>query len=85
MGNNELEKWSQMDIILIPKEKLVDIKTVKVDPFAPIDERISCFLSQIRNPYCFLYDSTPVRISFSESAQTLQECMTRYFLSRKRA
>lgn len=85
MGNNDLEKWSQMDITLIPKEKLVDIRTVKVDPFLPINERIACFLNQIRNPYCFSYDSTPVRISFSDEEHTLQERMTRYFVSRKQA
>ena len=78
-----LEQWSRTDITSIPKENLVDIRKVKIDCFAPVEVRLSSFLKQIGNPYCFLYDSTPVRISFSEDEQTLQECMMRYFVSRK--
>ena len=85
MKNDDLEQWGQVDITSISKENLVDISSIKLDRFAPAEERLSSFLNQIGNPYCFLYDSTPVRISFSESGQTLQECMTRYFLSRKQA
>ena len=85
MRINDLEQWSQIDITSIPREELVDIRTVKVDHFMPIEVRISCFLNQIKNPYCFLYDSTPVRISFSDDEHTLQEQMTRYFVSRKQA
>ena len=85
MRINDLEQWSQIDITSIPREELVDIRSVKVDHFMPIEVRISYFLNQIKNPYCFLYDSTPVRISFSEEDHTLQERMTRYFVSRKQA
>lgn len=85
MRIHDLEHWSQMDITSIPREELVDIRSVRVDHFAPVEVRLSCFLSQIKNPYCFLYDSTPVRISFSEEDHTLQERMIRYFVSRKQA
>ena len=85
MRINDLELWSQMDITSIPREELVDIRTVKLDCFVPVEVRLSCFLSQIKNPYCFLYDSTPVRISFSDEEHTLRERMTRYFVSRKQA
>ena len=85
MRNYDLAQWSQTDITSISKENLVDIRKVKLDPFASVEERMSSFLNQIGNPYCFLYDSTPVRISFSENEQTLQACMTRYFVSHKQA
>ena len=85
MRNYDLAQWSQTDITSISKENLVDIRKVKLDPFASVEELMSSFLNQIGNPYCFLYDSTPVRISFSEEEHTLQERMTRYFVSRKQA
>ncbi len=85
MKIKDLEKWSRTDITSIPKERLVDIRSVKLDNFAPVEVRLSGFLEQICNPYCFLYDGTPVRISFSEEEHTLQERMTRYFVSRKQA
>lgn len=67
----------------IYREGLVDINSFKINAFAPIDVRARSFFDQIKDPYCFLYDSTPVRISFSEEGGTLQECLTRYFVSRK--
>ena len=85
MRIKDLEKLSQVDITSISRENLVDIRSVKVDSFAPLEVRMSSFLKQIQNPYCFSYDSTPVRISFSNEDRTLQERMTRYFVSRKQA
>lgn len=85
MRINDLEELSQMDITSVLRENLVDIRSVKVDPFASVEVRIDCFFNQIKNPYCFLYDSTPVRISFSDEEHTLRERMTRYFVSRKQA
>ena len=85
MENHELEKQNRMDVTRIQKENLVDIRTVKLNNLASIDERIESFLDQIKNPYCFLYDSTPVQISFSDENHTLQGRLKRYFLSRKRA
>lgn len=83
MRIKDLEQLSQIDITCTPREELVDIRTVKVDHFAPIEVRISCFLNQIKNPYCFSYDSTAVHISFSDENHTLQERLSRYFVSRK--
>ena len=60
MRNYDLDQWSQTDITSVHKENLVDIRDVKLDNFAPIEERMRNFLHQIGNPYCFLYDSTPV-------------------------
>ena len=85
MRIKDLKELCKMDITSVSRENLVDIRTVKVDPFAPLEDRMSCFLKQIYNPYCFSYDSTPVRISFSDQDHTLQERMTRYFVSRKQA
>jgi len=85
MRINDLEELSQMDITSIPREELVDIRSIKLDYFTPLEVRLNCFLGQIKNPYCFLYDSTPVRISFSDEEHTLQERMIRYFASRKQA
>ena len=83
MRMDELEQLSQHDITSMPGEMLVDITEIKVDNFAPAEVRFRCFLDQIKNPYCFLYDGTPVRISFSDQNHTLQERMVRYFVSRK--
>lgn len=83
MKLEELERLSRMDITCVPRQALVDIRDVRVDGFTPIEERFACFLDQIKNPYCFLYDTTPVRISFSEEGHTLHQGMAHYFISRK--
>ena len=83
MRIKDLEELSRMDITSESRKNLVDIRSVKVDSFAPLEIRINGFFNQIKNPYCFLYDSTPVRISFSDENHTLQERLNRYFVSRK--
>ena len=83
MRIKDLEELSWMDITSESRKNLVDIRSVKVDSFAPLEIRINGFFNQIKNPYCFLYDSTPVRISFSDENHTLQERLNRYFVSRK--
>ena len=37
------------------------------------------------NPYCFLYDGSPVRLTFLQEERTLQDQLVRYFVSRKQA
>lgn len=83
MRIHDLQRWKDMDVTTVPKNELVDICTVRLDPFAPIEVRMDRFLEQIKNPYCFSCHDTPVQISFSENAQTLHTCLYRYFVSRK--
>lgn len=83
MTGEELEKWSAVDITAAPREDLAELRNIHLDAFSPIGERLDRYLEQTGNPYCFLWDGTPVKLSFSEEEHSLRERLTQYFLSRR--
>ncbi len=81
MDRQTLKNMAQTDINTVPKESLVDIKDVTINMDKQKQERISDFLQQIKNPYCFICNGIIVKISFSSNKQTLEELLERHFLS----
>ncbi len=81
MDRQTLKNMAQTDINTVPKESLVDIKDVTINMDKQKQERISDFLQQIKNPYCFTCNGIIVKISFSSNKQTLEELLESHFLS----
>lgn len=54
---------------------LADIKDVSVDKNLTKEERIAEFIRQIKNPYCFKCGKFTVRVQFSESGVSLEDCL----------
>ena len=81
MSNTYLKKLEDIDIQSVQQNTLVDIKNVKIDTSLERAERISDFLTQIKNPYCFLCNGVIVKIGFTDTEDTLEEKLKGYFLS----
>ena len=77
-----VEEMKNIDIGIVDRDELVDIRSVKIDPDLPREQRIQSFLEQIKNPYCYLCGDVVVKISFSEKGSTMQECMEHYIRTR---
>ena len=56
-----------MDICTVAKESLVDIRDVKIDVSKSREERISDYIRQVKNPYCF-------QCTLSQEPSDLQYC-----------
>ena len=54
---------------------LVDIRDVSVSKELPREERISEFIRQIKDPYCFKCGRVTVRASFAADGATLEDCI----------
>lgn len=54
---------------------LVDIRDVSVSKDLPREERISEFIRQIKDPYCFKCGRFTVRASFAADGATLEDCI----------
>ena len=54
---------------------LVDIREVSVSKELSREERISEFIRQIKDPYCFKCGRFTVRASFAADGATLEDCM----------
>lgn len=70
----EITQMQQMDVRMVDKETLVDIKDVQINTELPERERMIDFISQIKNPYCYLSKGVVVKISFAGKT-TLEECL----------
>lgn len=81
MENKDLKELADVDIRTVKKNALIEIKKVKIDPKLEREERISSFMQQIKNPYCFVCDGVIVKIGFTETEDTLEEKLNEYFLS----
>lgn len=81
---NDLEELSRVDIENVAVLSLVDIETVNIDISMSAEQRMMKYLEEIKNPYCFLCGTTPVKITFAENGTELGEKMKRFFLRTKR-
>ena len=54
-------------------DSLVDIRSVKIDPAKPVEERMRSYVEQIKNPYMFKVGSTVVRVSYADTQATIND------------
>lgn len=71
----ELEQMAQTDIRNVDPSELVDIKNVKIRTDLPPRERLADYISQIRNPYCYLDHGTIVKLKFA-GERSLEDCLS---------
>lgn len=62
----------------VDRNKLIQRSSVRLDPAAPREERLRDFIQQIKNPYCYLDGKTVVKISFSSTDTTMEDCLEHY-------
>jgi hypothetical protein len=62
----------------VDRSKLIQRSSVRLDPAAPREERLRDFIQQIKNPYCYLDGKTVVKISFSSTDTTMEDCLEHY-------
>lgn len=79
----DLEKLSKVDIENVKTTTLVNIEDVGIDIFMPIEQRMTKYLDEIKNPYCFLCGKTPVKITFAAEGAELGEKVRQFFLRTK--
>ena len=83
LSKAELEKLKYLDINDIDPTELQELNEVKLYSDLPVQERLELFLYQIGNPYCFKVNGTPVQVSFSDGAKTIDEALSNYLAHRK--
>ena len=72
-----LRQMAQTDLRNVNREELVDINDVKIKKDLSQRERMVDFVSQIKNPYCYLDRGMVVKISFAGENRledTLKKC-----------
>ena len=73
-----LKEMRDVDVRTVDRSTLVQRSMVKVDPKKSKAERIKDYVEQIGNPYCYLEGRTVVKISFSNTDRTIEDCIHAY-------
>jgi len=77
VANDDLDKMNHQEVPVTDTEELADIRDVRIDPKSSKEEKLRSFL----DPYRFRCGSHIVRVSFSETDRTLEDCLEDYFNS----
>lgn len=78
----ELRAMQEVDVRMVDREALQDIRDVEINTGLPKGERILDFIRQIGNPYCYRHGDYIVKISFTDTDVTLEDRMLSYIRSK---
>lgn len=67
----------------INKKTLSDIQSIEIDEEEAINRRFEKYISQIKNPYCFICGENIVKIEFSNNGRSLEQSLENYLVSLK--
>lgn len=67
-----------VDIRTVDKATLADISNVKINPNDSPEKKMTEYINQIKNPYCFLCNGYAVKIEFANTGRTIEDCFSDY-------
>lgn len=72
----KLEKCKSMSLDDVSLNDVDEITDIKIDKRKSSNERILDFLNKVKNPYIFKVKGKLVRIRFSDTETTADDCLT---------
>jgi hypothetical protein len=69
------------DVRTVDPASLVDVRGVTVNTSLQGEARLLDYIAQIKNPYCFKYGKTAIKIGFVDTEATLEDRLEKYLLS----
>ena len=82
MSALSMEQMKDIDLRTVNRDSLRDIESVSIDASLPKEERISDFIRQIGNPYCYRHGKYVVKVSFADTGVTLEDRLASYLASK---
>ena len=76
--NMDFEQMKNVDVKTVDRESLVDISEIHINPQMSREQRLTDFVSQIGNPYCYRCGKVVVKVSFADTNITLEERLEHY-------
>ena len=73
----KLERWKNVNLDDVKLEDVDEITDIKIERRKPSNERILDFIMKTKNPYIFKVNGKLVRIRFSETDKTADDCLTK--------
>ncbi len=80
MGVN-LTEMKSVDLRKVDRATLVDRSKVRINPDAPVEQRVQEWIEQLGNPYIYLDGGIVVKLSFAENGPSIEERINSLYLS----
>jgi len=78
----DLGAMRNIDIRTVDSTALADIRDIDIDPNLPFIEKAIDYIHQSKgNAYCFRCDGVTVKICYSKTTTTMNDCMENFFQS----
>ncbi len=74
MDCRDYDDMKNVDIRTVDKSELVNIDEVRININDKPEKKIRDYIRQVKNPYCFLCNGYAVKISFSNTGRTIEDC-----------
>lgn len=75
MDTKKSEDMQSVDIRTVDKAELADIDGVKINTNDTPEKKMRDYISQIKNPYCFLCNGYAVKLVFENNNRTIEDCL----------
>lgn len=73
---DKLEKYEKMPLSEIDINEVDELTEIKINKRKSSNERILDFLNTVKNPYIFKHKGKLIRIGFSDTDRTADDCLT---------
>ena len=73
----KLERCRNINLEDVTLDDVDEVSSIKIDRRKLSSERILEFITKVKNPYIFKVNGKLVRIRFSDTDKTTEECLTR--------
>lgn len=77
----KLNRCKNMKLEDVTLDDVDEISYIKIDRRKSSNERILDFIMKVKNPYIFKVNGKLVRISFSDTDKTAEDCLTRVLMN----
>ncbi len=72
----KLERCRSVNLDDVKLEDVDELTSIKIDRRKSSEERILDFIMKVKNPYIFKVNGKLVRIRFSDTDKTAEDCLT---------
>ena len=77
----KLERCRNMKLDDVTLDDEDEISSIKIDRRKPSNERILDVIIKVKNPYIFKVNGKLVRMSFSDTDKTAEDCLTNVLMN----
>ena len=77
----KLKYCKNMKLEDVSLDDVDEISSIKIDRRRPSNERILDFIMKVKNPYIFKVNGKLVKISFSDTDKTAEDCLTKVLMN----